>query len=46
MDKKDVDYDDARYQYYLQQANTYFDSLKAELKKAVKTAPAKKSSDW
>lgn len=34
------------YEGYLLQTNTYFDNLKAELKKAVKSPPAKKKDDW
>jgi len=46
MDKKDVDYNEVKYQYYLEQANTYFNSLKTELKKALITPPVKKKDDW
>jgi len=46
MDKKAAEYDDVRYQSYLEQANKYFDNLKLELKKAVKTPPVKKKDDW
>ena len=45
MDTKDQYYKEA-YQGYIQQTNTYFDNLKTELKKAVKTPPAKKKDDW
>lgn len=45
MDTKDQYYKPV-YQGYLQQTNTYFENLKTELKKAVKSPPAKKKDDW
>ncbi|MFM9946077.1 MAG: DUF4468 domain-containing protein [Bacteroidia bacterium] len=45
MNTKDQYYKEV-YQGYLQQTNTYFDNLKADLKKAVKSPPAKKKDDW
>lgn len=46
MDTKDQYYKPELYPGYIEQTNNYFDNLKTELKKAVKTAPAKKSKDW
>lgn len=46
MDTKDQYYKPELYPGYIEQTNRYFDNLKTELKKAVKTAPAKKSKDW
>jgi hypothetical protein len=45
MDTKDQYYKEV-YQGYLQQTTTYFDTMKTDLKKAVKTPPAKKKDDW
>jgi len=45
MDTKDQYYKES-YQGYIQQTNTYFDTLKDDLKKAVKTPPAAKKADW
>ncbi len=45
MDTKDQYYKEA-YQGYIQQTNAYFDNLKTELKKAVKSPPAAKKKDW
>ena len=46
MDTKDQYYNPDKFPGYIAQTNTYFDNLRAELKKAVKTAPVKKSKDW
>jgi hypothetical protein len=45
MDTKDQYYKEV-YQGYLQQTTNYFDTMKTDLKKAVKTPPAKKKDDW
>jgi len=46
MDTKDSYYNKVNNDYYIQQTMAYFDNLKAELKKAVKTPPTKKKDDW
>lgn len=45
MDTKDAYYKPS-YSGYLTQTNAYFDNLKADLIKAVKSPPAKKKDDW
>lgn len=45
-DTKDPHYKSESYPAFIQQTNSYFDNMKAELKKAVKTAPVKKKDDW
>ena len=46
MDTKDQYYKSESYPGYIDQTNKYFDNLKTELKKAVKSPPAKKKDDW